>query len=732
LSDGGHAYGRIASIVFSLHRPGRRGQQIFVTSRRVLLGLLSALVVVGVIGAIGMEIARRNSAEVAWRLQVVAAKLGGDLPALPWRSLVAWIKPGSPVYLAPLAEDPNPHASIHNGLRQAEHVRRGQELFVHACGSCHGSDARGNSAPSLLASVAARSDWAFFSTVKWGRPGTPMAAQPLDDLGIWEVHAYVRSEALKAASDRPSTRAKERTSVEVSARQILDADSHPDEWVTYAGNYRGHRHTALAQVGKKNVKDLRISWIAQLRQADREMQVSPLIADGVMYVTESGQSVVALDAASGAVLWTFHRPTPERLPLCCGMANRGVAILGKTIFFASIDAHLIALDANTGKVDWDVQVADYRDGYSMTAAPLALPDRVVVGVAGGEFGAPGFLAAFDPAHGKLLWKFHTVPRPGEPGHETWAGDSWKTGGAPTPTTGVYDAEQNLLLWGTGNAAPAFQANVRTGDNLYSSSVVAIDATSGKLRWYYQFTPCDEHDWDSNQQPVLADIPWEGRLRRVVLWANRNGFFYILDRTNGEFLLAKAFTKQNWNDGFDEKGRPRTLASARPSAKGSVVWPAIMSAANWWPPSYDDARKLLFVPTSDTAGVFFQTQDAKYERGTRFEGGAATHYSANVPSTANVKAIDALTGKVRWQAVLGAGSDNFVWTVGGVLSSDTGVAFAGYRDQFYALDADTGKELWHIKLGARVRGSPISYALNGRQHIAVAAGNTLFTFALPQE
>ncbi|HUL64253.1 MAG TPA: PQQ-dependent dehydrogenase, methanol/ethanol family [Burkholderiaceae bacterium] len=699
------------------------------TARRALLTVLAALVLLGVIGAGAIEIARRGRPEIAWRIDVLEAKVRGDLPALPWRNLLVWLKPGSSVYLAALADDPNPHASIHNGLMQAEHVRHGQEVFLRTCAPCHGSDARGNSGPSLIDAVSMRSDWTFFSTAKWGRAGTPMAAQPLDDTAIWEAHAYVRSLALAADSEHQGASSGARPPVDVTGDEILAADKAPEQWLTYAGNYLGHRHALLAQIGKENVSQLRIAWIAQLRQADREMQVSPLVADGVMYVTESGESVVALDAASGNVLWSYRREVPTNLSLCCGTINRGVAILGKTVFFASIDAHLIALDANTGKQRWDIQVADYRDGYSMTSAPLALPDRIVVGVAGGEFGARGFLAAFDPDQGRLLWKFHAVPEPGEPGHETWGGDSWKTGGAPTPTTGAYDAERDLLIWGTGNPSPSFQAKVRPGDNLYSNSVVAVDAKNGKLKWYYQFTPHDEHDWDSNQQPVLADIPWQGRLRPVVLWANRNGFFYVLDRTNGQFLLGKPFAKQNWNDGFDEKGRPRTLASGRPSAKGSVVWPAIMSASNWWPPSYDASRKLMFVPTSDAAGVFFQTEGASYERGARFEGGAATQYSPNLPSSANVKAIDPLTGRIVWRTVLGTGSDTFVWTVGGVLSTDSGLAFVGYRDTFYALDSDTGKELWRIKLGARVRGSPISYLLNGQQQVAVAAGNTVFTFAL---
>lgn len=695
------------------------------TSRRLLLTALAGLFAVGIAT---FEAGRRLSPDIAWRIGVVLAKVRGDVPELRWGALLKWLRPGSPVYLVTVAENSNLHAAIQNGLAGDEHTQRGRDIFLKTCASCHGSDGRGNSGPSLIDAVTQRSDWNFLSTAKWGRAGTPMQAQPIDDQGIWQVHAFLRKAALGAGAMRAATGPQQAPAM-VSGQRILAADNTPDQWLTYAGNYKGHRHSRLAEINKANVKDLRIAWAAQLRPTDRELQVSPIVVDGVMYVTESGESVVALDAASGRTLWTYRRQAPDGLSLCCGTPNRGVAVLGKTVYFATIDAHLVALDAETGRPRWNVTVADYRDGYSITGAPLALPDRVVVGVAGGEFGVRGLLAAYGE-DGSLLWKFNTIPAPGEPGNNTWGGDSWKTGGAPTPTTGAYDAAQDLVIWGTGNPGPTFNGLVRKGDNLYSNCVIALDAKRGTLRWFYQFTPHDEHDWDSNQQPVLAEIPWKGTSRPVVLWANRNGFFYALDRTNGEFLFAKAFAHQTWNVGFDPKGRPRTAIAARPSAEGTIVWPATMAATNWWPPSYDPTRNLVFVPSSDAAGSFFRTDAGKYERGARFEGGAATFYSPNHPTTASIKAIDATTGDTRWRTVFSSDSDRFVWTVGGVLSTAGGVAFAGYREYFYALDSDTGGELWKINLGARVRGSPVAFALNSRQRIAVAAGSAVFVFELP--
>jgi alcohol dehydrogenase (cytochrome c) len=521
--------------------------------------------------------------------------------------------------------------------------------------------------------------------------------------------------------------------VDVDPRRLLEAEHDPTQWLTYAGGYHGRRHSLLTQISRQNVRDLRIAWLAQLREAQPALQVSPLVADGVMYATESREGVVALDARTGEVLWTYRRPVPDGLLLCCGMPNRGAAILGPSLFVGTIDAHLVALDANTGAQKWITRVADFQDGFSITGAPLALPDRIIVGVAGSVFGVRGFLAAYDPQTGELLWRFHTVPGPGEPGNDTWKGDSWMTGGAATWTTGSYDPQQDLILWGTGNPAPQFDARRRTpGSNLFSNCVIALEARTGKLRWYYQFTPGEEHDWDSTQQPLLAEIEWRGERRSTLLWANRNAFFYALDRTTGGFLFARPFVKQTWNEGFDAEGRPHFAASAEPTRAGAVVWPAPMAATNWWPPSYDPSRQLVFVPASDAAGIYYRgEEDTHFERGKRFQGVHAAFYSPDHPTTAYVKAIDARTGEIRWQSAFARGSGDFDWAVGGVLSTRAGLAFAGYGDVFHAFDADTGEELWRVDLGRRVRGSPISFEQGGKQYVTVAAGSDLFTFALSE-
>jgi len=698
------------------------------SSRRSLLAFSLGLLLAGVVVALfGM---RFMSPELRWRLDLVGAKLRGDLTPIPFGDLLRWMTPGSAVFLEAMAASGNPHAGIRNLMTSERNVERGRAVFIWTCASCHGSDGRGHTGANLLDAVSSKSDWSFFSAVKWGRPGTAMAAQPLAESEIWAVHAYLRKRSLEgsAADDAQGTR---HTRVDVRPEQLLNADADPTQWLTYAGNYSGHRHSRLDQVSKGNVGELRVAWVVQLRQLDKDLQVSPLVVGRTMFVTEARGGVVALDALTGAQRWAHRRPIPENLSLCCGMPNRGAAILGNTVYVATIDAQLVALDANSGQPRWSATVADHRDGYTITGAPLALPDRIIVGVAGSVFGVRGFLAAYDPHTGRQLWKFYTVPGPGEPGHDSWQGDSWKTGGAATWTTGSYDPGQDLVIWGTGNPAPQFDARDRAGDNLYSNSVIALEAKTGRLRWYYQFTPNEEHDWDSTQQPVLTEVAWQGRPRKVVLWANRNGFFYALDRIDGKFLFAKPFVKQTWNEGFDGNGKPRFAQSARPTPAGSVVWPATMTATNWWPPSYDSQRKLLFVPSSDAAGIYYRAEKpTRFQRGVRFEGIQGAFYSTNLPATAYVKAIDVLTGDVRWQTVLETNSTDFVWTVGGILSTATGVAFSGYRDNFRAFDSDSGKVLWEINLGGRVRGSPVAYAVDGRQYIAVAAGSSIFAFTLP--
>lgn len=692
---------------------------------RLRLGLF--LLIGLTVAVIGLAIVVMRSEALSWRAGVVRAKLAGQLPEIPVRDLVRWLAPESVVFLEPLVETPNVHAAVQNHLRDdPASIEKGKEIYGKSCASCHGDTGRGLAGADLLASLANTTDWAFFATSKWGRPGTAMAAQPLSDREIWQAHAYLRRLAL-AASEEASSGTKIR--IDIAPEAILTASERPQEWLTYAGNYSGHRHSRLSQISKRNVRDLRVAWIAQLRATDRWLEASPIAAGGLVFVTESPGGVVALNARTGETVWQFRRPLPSNLLLCCGAVNRGVAILGDKIFVATLDSRLVAISATTGRMIWQAPVAENRDGYAMTGAPLAFKDRVVVGVSGSDYGIRGFVAAFSAADGRPLWKFHTAAGPGEFGHETWAGESWKTGGAATWSTGAYDGKHDLVYWGVGNPAPAHHGGVRVGDNLFANSVIALDASSGKLRWHYQFTPADEHDWDAVQQPVLARVPWQGGQRDVMLWANRNGFFYVLDRESGKFLSAKAFVKQTWAAGFDQNGRPIRRPESRPTRTGSLVWPWVGGGTNWWPPSYDEDRRSLYVPSVDAADIYFRDDNVRFQRGRLFMGGVANK-ATNQSTTVAIKAIAADTGEIRWESRLAHGATDIPRVIGGVLSTAGGLVFGGYRDEFFAFDSDSGEKLWQIRVGGHINAAPVSYAVDGQQFVAIMAGHALFTFALP--
>ena len=379
--------------------------------------------------------------------------------------------------------------------------------------------------------------------------------------------------------------------------RIVEAHKEPHNWLTYSGNYNGQRHSALDQINVSNVKRLKVAWVHNTGTTESH-ETTPLVVDGVMFLTEGPNIVKSIDTRTGNLLWRYEKKIPQDLRLCCGRPNRGVAILGDTIYYGSIDAHLIALDAKTGRVKWEVEMADHKLGYSSTVAPLAVKDKIILGAAGGEFGIRGFLDAYDAKTGKRVWRFYTIPGPGDPEFGTWEGDSWKTGSAAIWTTGSYDPATNTTIWGTGNPGPDWNGDVRLGDNLYSCSFVALDADTGKKKWYFQFTPHDTHDWDATQVPVLIDGTFRGAAKKMVATANRNAFFYVLDRDNGKFLAGKPFVKQTWAKGLDDSGRPMVIPGTDPTEAGNLVWPSLAGGTNWASPSYSPQTKLFYVPARE--------------------------------------------------------------------------------------------------------------------------------------
>ncbi len=456
-----------------------------------------------------------------------------------------------------------------------------------------------------------------------------------------------------------------------------------------------------------------------------------------MYLTQPPNDVVAIDARTGRIFWLYqYRPAPDS-KVCCGAVNRGLAILGDTLFMATVDARLIAIDARSGKPVWNTKVADNEAGYSMTLAPLVVKDKVIVGVAGGEYGIRGFVAAYDAKTGKEAWRFYTIPGPGEPGHDTWpAGDSWSHGGASVWVTGSYDPELNLTYWGIGNPGPDWNPSQRKGANLYSDSALALDADTGKLKWHFQFSPNDPYDYDSTQVPVLVDAQWDGSMRKLMLWANRNGFFYALDRTNGKFLSGHAFVKVTWASGLDDNGRPLVT----PPAPGTPVYPGVQGGTNWYSPSYSPRTGLFYVPAWDDYASIFVRENVEYQPGQHYTGG---HPASPIPGAPNpslrggainnytdatghgsVMALDIRTGQQKWKF------DMTDVTDAGILTTASDLLFTGGREgYFHALDARTGALLWKASVGGPVSAAPITYSIDGKQYVAIAAGHALFVYGL---
>ena len=505
---------------------------------------------------------------------------------------------------------------------------------------------------------------------------------------------------------------------QVSTQDLLNPP--PENWLTYGGTYDSQRHSALDQITLDNVGSLQAAWVFPITSTNR-LESVPIVVDGVMYVSAPNE-VHALDARNGRSIWAYRRTTGvNRGP------NRGVAVFGNRVYVGTPDAYLVALDARTGAVAWEKQVAEAADGYFSPAAPFVADGKVLIGVGGGDYGINGWLDAYDAETGELIWRWHTIPRPGEIGHETWEGASWKTGGGGTWLSGSYDPNLGLIYWGIGNPAPDFDGDVREGDNLYTESVVALDLSTGELKWHFQFTPHDVHDWDSVEIPILVDAPFKGRMRKLMAHADRNGYYYVLDRETGEFLHGTPFIdKLNWATGLTAKGRPIRVPGVEPTIHGNFVCPSTSGATNWMSPAYNPVTKLFYLAAKEGCGVSYKAKQEFRPGGLAY---TATGYveSPQEPWQMYVRALDLTTGERKWQYK----QFNAKHYGAGLVSTASGLIFAG-DDQgtFAALNAHTGEPLWHFNTNQRISASPITYAVNGRQYVAVAAGVNVVAFRLP--
>ena len=513
------------------------------------------------------------------------------------------------------------------------------------------------------------------------------------------------------------------TSIRVTS-EALAAQPVGANWLSYNGDYTGRRFSSLEQITPKNVEQLRAQWVFHVSNSN-SMEVTPVVFDGLMFVT-SANDAFALDAQTGRLIWHYSRPITEGLIDDASQHhNRGVGILGSHLYMETDNAHLLCLDARSGHLLWDVPYAEGNKNYGATSAPLVVKDKVLVGTSGGDDGVRGFIAAFDAETGKGVWRFWTIPGPGEFGSESWPGELYKRGGGTTWMPGTYDPELNTIYWCTSNPAPDFDGGPRPGDDLYTASVLALDPDTGKLKWYFQFTPHDLYDYDATETPVLVDTNYLGQPRKLLVQANRNGFFYVLDRASGKFLSAFPFVeKLNWAKGIDAQGRP-IRTGVQPTAEGTRICPGFIGATNWYSPSYNPSTRLFYFLASENCDVFLLKPEEFSEGKTYYSTGA--RHSPGDHAQKSLLAFSLESDKPVWRySQTGLGHSS-----GGVMTTASGLLFFGDDAQsFEAVDAQTGKPLWHFNTGQNMHASPMSYAVKAKQYVAIAAGSDVFSFGLP--
>ena len=630
----------------------------------------------------------------------------------------------------------------------AQDIDAGRREFFGRCVGCHGADAAGGEfGPSILDRLPQLNDSQLSETIRNGRPASGMPAFPLTDFEMSGIVAFLRTLRSTDASESISVtltngqmlrgEVLNRTRADLQLRTadgriaLLRAEGEryrrvtsEVDWPGYNGDPGGNRYSSLDQINAANVSRLAPAWVFAQRGAGN-LQVTPVVVDGIMYVTNVNECF-ALDAGTGRELWHFRRPrTQGLLGSAGGGINRGVAVAGDRLFLVTDHAHLLALNRFTGSLLWDSEMADYRQNYGATGAPLVVGDLVLSGVGGGGQGARGFIAAYQHATGEEVWRTWTVPLPGEPGSETW-GEGIDHPSAPTWMTGTHDPELGLVYWPTGNPGPDFNGDRRPGDNLYSDSILALDDKTGRMKWYFQFTPHDVWDWDATEPPVLVDADWQGRPRKLLLQANRNGFFYVLDRTDGELLLAKQFVdKLTWAAGLDESGRPILNPDTEPTEDGRLICPSVEGATNWFSTAYDPGAGLYYVQTTEDCNIYIK-REMEWRAGASYRGGATRSFAEGKPRKI-LRAIDIGTGESRWQFPQVGPADSW----GGTLATAGGIVIFGEDGgAFTAVDAASGEHLWSYQTNSVWKASPMTYQFDGKQYIAVAAGPVVLAFALP--
>ncbi|MBL8212819.1 MAG: PQQ-dependent dehydrogenase, methanol/ethanol family [Bryobacterales bacterium] len=580
-------------------------------------------------------------------------------------------------------------------------------VFSARCSFCHGADGLGGERGPRI-----RSDRGDLAKLIREGAGT-MPPMQLSDVEMDQVRLFVRR-LLRSNS-----------MADLPAGPIVPSKGPKQDWPFYHGQLSGNRHSTLRLINTSNVQQLAPRWMFNVTSPGLH-EATPIVSDGVMFLAAVNE-VIAVDPRDGRQIWRYRRSRTAGLvgDTSSGI-NRGVSLDATRVYTVTDNAHVLALDRKTGKLLWDSTMADIKENYGSTSPPLVVGNVVIAGVSGGDEGVRGFLDAFEASSGKHLWRFWTVPAPGEPGSETWQGRDIAHGCAATWFTGTYDPEAKLVYWPTGNPCPDYDGDERKGDNLYSNSVVALHPETGKLAWYFQYTPHDLHDWDSVQVPMLVDMNWKGKPRKLLMQGNRNGYFYVLDRLTGEFLQGTPFvSKLSWSDGIDGKGRPMVRADATPTKEGVRACPAVEGATNWFSTAWHPGTQLFYLMALEKCTIFTKT-GGKWESGKSFYNGD-TRNVPNEPGKKFLRALDPNTGKVVWEVPqTGQGR-----TWGGVLSTDGGLVFYGADNgDFAAVDAKSGKPLWRFPANANWKASPMTYMIDGKQYVAVQAGPTVLVFGLP--
>ncbi len=628
----------------------------------------------------------------------------------------------------------------------------GRTVFENRCSGCHGSDGNGGElGPPIAIRMPNLSDEQISNTVRNGLPTRGMPANTVAAVEMPQLIAVLRAlipretgfrpYALKAALTNGKTvegmvvnEALEDLQMRgsdgkihllrrVDAKQYREVTSEVN-WPFYNGGLTGNRFTTMTQITKANVRKVAPKWVFTMPNAFG-LQGTPVVVDGVMFVTNANECF-ALDAGSGRAIWHFQRPkTRELVGNAAGGNNRGVAVAGDKVFMVTDNAHLLALSRSTGEIIWEIEMADWHQNYNATSAPLVIGDTVVTGTAGGEEGVRGFISAYAVATGKRVWRTWTIPNAGEPGSETWKGNGIAHGGAAAWFTGSYDADTDTIFWQVGNPGPDYNGKERGGDNLYSDSILALDAKTGKLKWHYQTTPHDLWDWDTTETVMLLNTNWQGQPRKLLAQANRNGFFYVFDRVTGKLLLSKKFINEmTWATGVDANGRPQFVAGQEPSTKGTRVCPSQDGATNWYSPSFNPATGMYYIQTNEKCSVY-SLRPVEWKAGQPFLGGAEKTDAETKPHRI-LRALDLQTGAVKWELPQKGEANSW----GGTLATSTGLVFFGDESgAFAAADAVTGKLLWSFQTSQNWKASPMAYQFDGKEYLAVAASGNVIAFGV---